>query len=56
MIYVVDRDSMQVLNRIDAWVVDGIERMVAWAWNNGFEEVSREITIMGNMVIWVQKQ
>lgn len=59
MIYVVYRgngnmEKGTILNRCDAWVMDGEKLMKRWARENGWVPVEIEITMMGNMVIWVE--
>ena len=54
MVYVVKRDTKEILNRGDAWERGVVDRMYQWIDENGFTAVDDEITFMGDMVIWVK--
>ena len=54
MIYVVLRATNEILNRCDAWEMNGETRMHRWARNEGWVPVDIEITSMGDMIIWVE--
>ena len=54
MVYVVRQSDQKVLNRMDAWVFNSVELMRNWVIDNGMDIIREEITIMGNMVIWVE--
>ena len=43
-----------ILNRCDAWETNSVEKMKAWAENNGYSIINAEITFMGDMIIWVE--
>ena len=52
MIYVVKNNT--ILNRIDAWITDGMEQMKKWIAANGYTLVDIEITTMGDMIMNIQ--
>ena len=54
MVYVVNKATNEILFKIDAWVggADGIAS--EWAFNHGYTCIGDEITMMGDMVIWVK--
>ena len=54
MVYVVNKNSDKILNRCDAWVLDAEHLMRKWASENGWVVTDVEITMMGDMVIWVE--
>jgi len=54
MCYVVRKSDNMVLNRIDAWELDSVGTMRRWAQDNGFSVIDEEITVFGNMIIWVE--
>lgn len=54
MIYVVNRNSMEIINRCDAWEIDGERRMRREARMAGWVPMESEITLNGDMVIWVE--
>lgn len=54
MIYVVKRDTKEILNRCDAWELGGEARMRRWAREEGWVPMESEITMMGDMVIWCE--
>lgn len=56
MILVVNKANEQVVNKCDAWEVNGVWRMISEAEAAGYEVCGSEITFMGNMVIWVKKE
>ena len=54
MVYVVLNDEIgTILNRCDAWELDASTKMKFWAIHNGYSVIKEEITMMGDMVIWV---
>ena len=54
MVYVVNENTKEVLFKIDAWV-GGAEGIASeWAYNKGYTCIREEITMMGDMVIWVR--
>jgi len=53
MIYVVNINDNQLLNKCDGWELGGEKRMSDWATENGYSIQNTEITLMGNMIIWV---
>jgi hypothetical protein len=52
MAYVVERESGRIIDRCDAWDLQGVDKMIEFA-RSGGKEVSCEITMSGDMVIWV---
>lgn len=59
MIYVVYRGNGNmehgtILNKCDAWEVNGEARMRKEAYEAGWVPMETEITPMGDMVIWVE--
>lgn len=59
MIYVVYRGNGNmehgtILNKCDAWEVNGEERMIRWAREAGWIPTGSEITMTGDMIIWVE--
>lgn len=54
MIYVVLRTNNKILNRCDAWEQNGELRMRRWAREEGWVPTEIEITLMGDMIIWVE--
>ena len=54
MIYVVNRNSMEIVNRCDAWEQGGERRMRREAKKAGWVVTDVEITLSGDMVIWVE--
>ena len=52
MIYVVKNNT--ILNRVDAWISEGIEQMKKWIVDNGYTLVDIEITAMGDMIMNIQ--
>ena len=54
MIYVVVRNSNEIINRCDAWENGGEERMRREAHEAGWVPMESEITMMGDMIIWVE--
>lgn len=54
MVYVVNKADNKVLNRIDAWELGAPDKMASWAERNGYTILNAEITLMGDMVIWVE--
>lgn len=53
MIYVVNLETSNVLNKCDAWEADGYERMLAWCKDGGWVIMDKIITPMGDMAIYV---
>lgn len=54
MIYVVMKETGEILFEIDAWYVNAEEKVSAWMAENGYTLVNEEITLMGNKVVWVK--
>ena len=54
MVYVVMANDGTVLQSMDAWVADSVERMYQWAERNGYNVLFDEITAFGNMVLYVE--
>lgn len=54
MLYVIDELTDKVLFKIDAWAVNAEGMALNWIRENGYEVSHDEITIMGNMLIWVR--
>ena len=53
MIYVVLKMTGTIMNRCDAWEDGGMDRMMAEARDAGLAVLGNEITMNGDMVIWV---
>lgn len=53
MVYVATKNDGKILNRCDAWASGSVEKMRAWAKDNGYAVLDTEITGMGDMIIWV---
>lgn len=54
MVYVVLKDEVgTILNRCDAWELGASDKMARWAVENGYKIAKSEITMMGDMIIWV---
>ena len=53
MLKVVDASSNKILFVVDAWVSDCFERAQAFADQNNWFVVRKEITFMGDMIWWV---
>jgi hypothetical protein len=47
-------DNGRILNKCDAWQLDGEKVMRAWIREHGWVLTDVEITPMGNMVLWVE--
>lgn len=56
MVFVIETITNKVLHRIDAWMYDAEEEACKWAREHGYTSLGREITQMGNMFIWVEKE
>lgn len=54
MVMVVRASDERVLYRGEAWELNSIEKALSWATSNGYEPYEDELTIMGNMIIWVK--
>ena len=55
MVYVVLKDEIgTILNRIDAWVYGAEDIMKQWIKDSGFTLVEEQITMMGDMILWVE--
>ena len=55
MIYLVEMDTNKIIGRCDAWLAGGEERLIQKAEELGYTVVNEEITMMGNMVIYVTR-
>ena len=55
MCYVVLESTKEILFRIDAWEIRSVDKAIEWAETNGYEIVRDEITLMGDMVLWVKE-
>lgn len=54
MCYVVRESDELILYRIDAWAMDSYGKALKWAKVNGHEVLRDEITLLGDMIIWVK--
>ena len=54
MVFVVNKKTDEILNKCDAWLIGAEDKMIGWAKENGYTPISSEITLMGDMVIWVE--
>ncbi|MBR0411520.1 MAG: hypothetical protein IJI25_11080 [Eubacterium sp.] len=54
MIMVVRKADNAVIARYEAWATGAYENALADIDRDGFKYLNEEITMMGNMVIWVQ--
>lgn len=54
MVYVVRKNDRQILNRCDAWEHDSEGKMRRWCRDNGWILADIEITMMGDMIMWVE--
>lgn len=52
MAYVVERETGKIVDRCDAWDLKSVDRMIQFA-KSGGSNVTCEITMSGDMVIWV---
>lgn len=55
MCYVVLEATKEILFRIDAWELHSVDKAIGWAEANGYKIVKDEITLMGDMVLWVKE-
>lgn len=53
MLFIVKRETNEILFRVDAWISDCIDRAAKFIAENGLEYQEQEITMMGDMVMWV---
>lgn len=53
MLYVVNRESNEILFRVDAWQRDCMERAQEFIYQSDLTFEKQEITLMGDMVLWV---
>lgn len=53
MLLVVDQSLNEVLFRVDAWQADCMEQADKFINDNGYLFMKQEITVTGNMVLWV---
>ncbi len=54
MIYLVEIDTQKIINRCDAWLVDGEEMLLRKAKELGYIVVDEKITMAGDMVIYIR--
>lgn len=54
MIKVVDNGLSKVMYWVDAWRSDAMDVVADWIINNGYTVIGQEITMMGDMVIFVK--
>ena len=53
MVIVALKETGRILNRFEAWATNSVETACRWAVENGYKLLGDEITLMGDMVIWV---
>lgn len=53
MIYLVRESDKHILDRVDAWASNGEEKMRKVAKMLGYVVTNIQITMMGDMIIWV---
>ena len=59
MIFVVDLNAdknRNIVFRVNAWLADATETVAKWITRNGYKYHSEEITLMGDMIVWVTKE
>lgn len=56
MVFVIETQTNKVLHRIDAWMYDVENTACEWAREHGYLPLGWEITPMGDMFIWVEKE
>ena len=54
MIKVVDKGLSKVMYWVDAWRSDAMKVAAEWIADNGYTVIGQEITMMGDMVIFVK--
>lgn len=54
MIIIVRKSDNRILSRYEAWELNAYENAVHDVETNGYTYISEEITMMGDMVIWVK--
>lgn len=54
MIIIVRKTDNKILSRYEAWELNAYENAVHDVEANGYTYISEEITMMGDMVIWVR--
>lgn len=54
MVFVVEESSKKILFRVDAWEKNSVATARKWVKDNGYTSLGDEITMNGDMVIWVK--
>lgn len=55
MIIIVRISDEKILSRYEAWAQNAYENAMQDIKGNGYEYVKEEITMMGDMIIWVKE-
>lgn len=56
MILVVRISDEKILSRYEAWELNSYSNALQDIKGNGYEYIKEEITMMGDMIIWVQER
>lgn len=54
MFYIVNKLNNMIVSRCDGWDMEGQRQLERDAKRAGYKIVDREITFMGDMVVWVE--
>lgn len=55
MIKVVRTSDNKILTTYDAWAENAYNHALDYIWCNGYEYIREQITMMGDMIIWVKE-
>lgn len=55
MILVARKSDKKVLSKYEAWDLNSYPNALGDIERNGYKYISEEITMMGNMIIWVEE-